>query len=110
MYNNGASKIVDEIYENTPDSVKKNIDSKKLPKHISDYVKTGQIKQKIYDGQKKFLDTASAIGATTLPLIAIAPSVVTSPGTIIGGLVGGALGAEGTNAAVRKLSSGKYSN
>ena len=31
LYNNGASKIVDEIYENTPDSVKKNIDNKKLP-------------------------------------------------------------------------------
>ena len=110
LYNNGASKIVDEIYENTPDSVKKNIDSKKLSKHISDDIKTKQIKQKIYDGQKKFLDTAGAIGATTLPLIAIAPSVVTSPGTIVGGLVGGALGAEGTNAAVRKLSNGKYSN
>ena len=106
LYNNGASKIVDEIYENTPDSVKKNIDSKKL----STNVKIGQVKQNIYDGQKKFLDTAGAIGATTLPLIAIAPSVVTSPGTIVGGLVGGALGAEGTNAAVRKLSSGKYSN
>lgn len=110
LYNNGASKIVDEIYENTPDSVKKNIDNKKLPKHISDYVKTEQIKQDIYDGQKKFLDTAAAIGATTLPLIAVAPTVVTSPGTIVGGLVGGALGAEGTNAAVRKLSNGKYSN
>ena len=110
LYNNGASKIVDEIYENTPDSVKKNIDSKKLSKHISDDVKTGQIKKDIYDRQKKFLDTAVAIGATTLPLIAVAPTVVTSPGTIVGGLVGGALGAEGTNAAVRKLSNGKYSN
>lgn len=106
MYNNGASKIVDEIYENTPDSVKKNIDSKKL----STNVKTGQIKQNIYDGQKKFLDTAGAVGATTLPLIAVAPTVVTSPGTIIGGLVGGALGTKGTNVAVRKLSNGKYSN
>ena len=110
LYNNGASKIVDEIYENTPDSVKKNIDSKKLSKHISDDIKTGQIKKDIYDRQKKFLDTAVAIGATTLPLIAVAPTVVTSPGTIVGGLVGGALGAEGTNAAVRKLSNGKYSN
>ena len=110
LYNNGASKIVDEIYENTPDSVKKNIDSKKLSKHISDNIKTGQIKKDIYDRQKKFLDTAVAIGATTLPLIAVAPTVVTSPGTIVGGLVGGALGAEGTNAAVRKLSNGKYSN
>ena len=110
LYNNGASKIVDEIYENTPDSVKKNIDSKKLSKHISDDVKTGQIKKDIYDRQKKFLDTAVAIGATTLPLIAVAPTVVTSPGTIIGGLVGGALGTEGTNSAVRKLSNGKYSN
>ena len=110
LYNNGASKIVDEIYENTPDSIKKNIDSKKLSKHISDDIKTGQIKKDIYDGQKKFLDTAVAIGATTLPLIAVAPTVVTSPGTIVGGLVGGALGAEGTNAAVRKLSNGKYSN
>ena len=91
LYNNGASKIVDEIYENTPDSVKKNIDSKKLSKHISDDIKTGQIKQDIYDRQKKFLDTAVAIGATTLPLIAIAPSIVTSPGTIVGGLVGGIL-------------------
>ena len=110
LYNNGASKIVDEIYENTPDSVKKNIDNKKLPKHISDDIKAGQIKKDIYDRQKKFLDTAVAIGATTLPLIAVAPTVVTSPGTIVGGLVGGALGAEGTNAAVRKLSNGKYSN
>ena len=110
LYNNGASKIVDEIYENTPDSVKKNIDSKKLSKHISDDIKTRQIKQDIYDGQKKFLDTAVAIGATTLPLIAVAPSIVTSPGTIVGGLVGGALGTEGTNTAVRKLSNGKYSN
>ena len=106
LYNNGASKIVDEIYENTPDSVKKNIDSKKL----STNVKIGQVKQNIYDDQKKFLDTAVAVGATTLPLIAIAPSIVTSPGTIVGGLVGGALGAEGTNSAVRKLSNGKYSN
>ena len=110
LYNNGASKIVDEIYENTPDSVKKNIDSKKLSKHISDDIKTRQIKQDIYDGQKKFLDTAVAIGTTTLPLIAVAPTVITSPGTIVGGLVGGALGSEGTNAAVRKLSNGKYSN
>lgn len=106
LYNNGASKIVDEIYENTPEDIKKNIDSKKL----STNVKTDQVKQNIYDGQKKFLDTAGAVGATTLPLIAAAPAVITAPGAMIGGLVGGVLGAKGTDAAVRKLSNNKYSN
>ena len=106
LYNNGASKIVDEIYENTPEDIKKNIDSKKL----STNVKTGQIKQNIYKGQKKFLDTAGAVGATTLPLIAAAPAVMTAPGAMIGGLVGGVLGVKGTDAAVRKLSNNKYSN
>lgn len=106
LYNNGASKIVDEIYENTPEDIKKNIDSKKL----STNVKTDQVKQDIYDGQKKFLDTAGAVGATTLPLIAAAPAIITAPGAMIGGLVGGVLGAKGTDAAVRKLSNNKYSN
>ena len=106
LYNNGASKIVDEIYENTPEDIKKNIDSKKL----STSVKTDQVKQNIYEGQKKFLDTAGAVGATTLPLIAAAPAIITAPGAMIGGLVGGVLGAKGTDAAVRKLSNNKYSN
>lgn len=106
LYNNGASKIVDEIYENTPEDIKKNIDSKKL----STSVKTDQVKQNIYKDQKKFLDTAGAVGATTLPLIAAAPAIITAPGAMIGGLVGGVLGAKGTDAAVRKLSNNKYSN
>ena len=106
LYNNGASKIVDEIYENTPEDIKKNIDSKKL----STSVKTDQVKQNIYEDQKKFLDTAGAVGATTLPLIAAAPAIITAPGAMIGGLVGGVLGAKGTDAAVRKLSNNKYSN
>ena len=106
LYNNGASKIVDEIYENTPEDIKKNIDRKKL----STSVKTDQVKQNIYEGQKKFLDTAGAVGATTLPLIAAAPAIITAPGAMIGGLVGGVLGAKGTDAAVRKLSNNKYSN
>lgn len=106
LYNNGASKIVDEIYENTPEDIKKNIDSKKL----STNVKTGQIKQDVYKGQKKFIDTAGAVGATTLPLVAAAPAIITAPGAMIGGLVGGVLGAKGTDAAVRKLSNNKYSN
>ena len=106
LYNNGASKIVDEIYENTPEDIKKNIDSKKL----STNVKTDQIKQDVYKGQKKFIDTAGAVGATTLPLIAAAPAIITAPGAMIGGLVGGVLGAKGTDAAVRKLSNNKYSN
>lgn len=106
LYNNEASKIVDEIYENTPEDIKKNIDSKKL----STSVKTDQVKQNIYKDQKKFLDTAGAVGVTTLPLIAAAPAIITAPGAMIGGLVGGVLGAKGTDAAVRKFSNNKYSN
>lgn len=49
LYNNGASAIVDTIYENTPDSIKKNIDSKKL----SNTVKSKQFQQGITDAIDK---------------------------------------------------------
>lgn len=106
MYDNGASKVVDEIYENTPDEIRSTIDSKML----SDNIKQQKIKDSIYNGQKEFLDTAGGVAVTTVPLIASAPALVAAPGAMVGGLVAGALGAEGTNALVRGISGNRYQN
>lgn len=104
LYNNGASKIVDEIYENTPDNIKKNIDSKKL----STSIKTDQIKQNIYDGQKKFLDTAGSVALQTAPLVAAAPAIIASPMALALGIAGGMAGGNITNKLTNKFSNGQY--
>lgn len=104
LHDNGASAVIDTIYEETPDNIKKNVDNKKLSTNI----KTDKIKQDIYDGQKKFLDAAGSVLLQTVPLVAATPALVTNPALIVGGALTGAAGGLGTNLLVSELSNNKY--
>ena len=104
LHDNGASAVIDTIYEETPDNIKKNVDNKKLSTNI----KTDKIKQDIYDGQKKFLDAAGSVLLQTVPLVAAAPALVTNPALIVGGALTGTAGGLGTNLLVSELSNNKY--
>ncbi len=99
LYDNGASSIIDTIYEETPDNLKPK-DFRKLP----DSIRTQKLKDKIYKGQKDFIDTSGSVFLQTAPIVAAAPALVASPFATIGGFVGGALGGLGIDKIIQKKS------
>lgn len=96
LHDNHASAIVDEIYDNTPDDIKKNIDYKKLSQNS----RIKHIKSSVNDTRNDFANKAatqlgyvSAVPAIAYGL-AVAPAMTALgaasglPGALIGGIVG----------------------
>lgn len=108
LYNNGASAVVDNIYENTPKDIQQTIDNKKLSKTISDNRGKQQLISDIHSAQKNFLDTAGAVGLQSAGTVALTVPLVANPiGTVVG--LGYGLGAKWLiDDTVNNFSNGKY--
>lgn len=104
LYNNNANDIIEEIYKYTPDTIKSTINPKKLPTET----KIEKVKNNIYKGQKKFIDTAGAISLTTAPLIPLGGALISSPIATLLGIAGGVAGGKLTDNFINKRSNGKY--
>lgn len=104
LYNNGASAIIDNIYENTPEDIQKAISYKKLSN-------TSGIKKMtsgIHSAQKNFMDTAGAIGLQSAGILGGAVGLAAAPEITIPAIIGGVGGAKATDKIVEKTSGKKY--
>lgn len=104
LYNNGASAVVDNIYENTPEDIQKTIDYKKLSTNSG----TKKITSSIHSAQKNFMDTAGAVGLQSMVPVGLAVGLATAPEVTIPALVGGIGGMKVVDKATNKLSKGEY--
>lgn len=101
LYNNGASSIVDNIFENTPDEIKKTINPKYLPKKSGDEYQTKRMidsmnaaKDTVSKGLLPMLAAPFAVGTLAYSVPNIITPVITNPivrGTL--DTVGTAIGA-----------------
>ena len=96
LHDNNAGAIVDEIYDNTPDDIKKKISYKKL---------TSDKAQEIYD--KGIIDAtnkaAKQIGEVAATGAILVPAITTAPIATVGGIVGGTMGSIGSNVLSQQL-------
>lgn len=104
LYDNGASAVVDNIYENTPENIQKNISYKKL----SNASGTKKMTSDIHSAQKNFMDTAGAVGLQSMAPVGLAVGLTVAPEVTIPALIGGAGGMKATDYAINKLSNDKY--
>lgn len=104
LYNNGASDVVDNIYENTPEEIQKNISYKKL----SNISGSKKMTSSIHSAQKEFMDTAGAVGLQSVAPVVLAVGLATAPEVTIPALVGGVGGMKVVDKATNKLSKGEY--
>ena len=104
LYNNGASAIVDNIYENTPEDIQKTISYKKLSNTSGNKKMTSGI----HDAQNSVLDTAGAIGLQSAGMLAGGIGIALAPEVTIPAIIGGVAGAKATDSVTNKLSKGKY--
>ena len=96
LHDNNAGAIVDEIYDNTPDDIKKKISYKKL---TSD--KAQEIYNKgITDATNKVAKQIGEVAATGAILV---PAITTAPIATVGGIVGGTIGSIGSNVLSQQL-------
>lgn len=104
LYDNNASAVVDNIYENTPEEIQKNISYKKL----SNTSGSKKMTSGIHSAQKEFMDTAGAVGLQSMAPVGLAVGLATAPEVTIPALVGGIGGMKVVDKATNKLSKGEY--
>lgn len=106
LYDNGATSIVENIYNYTPENIQKTIDSKKLPHSVSKQ----RLVSDIHSAQNKFLDTAGAIGLQSAGTVGLAIGAATAPEVTLPAIIGGLAGGKATDKIIEKKSKGKYTS
>lgn len=106
LYDNGASAVVDNIYENTPEDIQKTIDYKKLSTNSG----TKKITSSIHSAQKNFMDTAGAVGLQSAATTALVVPLVANPIGTLSGIGYGLATKYLTDSTINNFSKGKYSD